>query len=399
MSHTPLRVASIVGARPQFIKLGAISKSLASLAETDSELAVEHIIIHTGQHYDERMSGSFFHELALPSPDINLGIGSGSHGAQTGAMLKGLEDVLCHLCIDLVLLYGDTNSTLAGALAASKLNISVAHIESGLRSFRKSMPEEINRITTDHVSTLLFCPTRHAAENLIREGISGVICDGELVNERPRIGRAPATVDSPWIVNVGDVMYDSVLFHAAFAPNYIPELSATAPHLLEYAVLTVHRAENTDSASRLREIFIGANRLAEDIPVICPLHPRTVSSLEQHELRPLANRLILVEAVPYHRMLSLIKHSQLVLTDSGGIQREAFMLGKPCVILRSETEWVELLETGTNRLAGANSECILHEARELLSLDLGDAFASRLYGDGRAAERILRICWQWWSQD
>jgi UDP-GlcNAc3NAcA epimerase len=388
-----VKIVSVVGARPQFVKLGMMARAFGRAVETASD--VEHVIVHTGQHYDRSLSDVFFDELELPSPDMNLGVGSGPHGAQTGAMLRGLEDAFIKLEPELVLAYGDTNTTLASALAAVKLHIPVGHIEAGLRSHNKQMPEEVNRIVSDHVATLLFCPTRKAVDNLCEEGFGSPLLGGRLVPIGSLRPETRATADRPWVVNVGDVMYDSVLFHRERASTRTRVLEDLGLAGSPYGVLTVHRAENTDDPTRLREIFSGAASVARSgLPVVCPLHPRTKGVLAQHVARELTDSVRIIEPASYYEMLTLLANARLVLTDSGGVQREAYMLGVDCVTLRDETEWVELLETGRNRLAGARAAEIVASAEALLHR-APPVRIDPLYGDGHAADRIVEVCLEW----
>ncbi|NQS77195.1 MAG: UDP-N-acetylglucosamine 2-epimerase (non-hydrolyzing) [Methanoculleus bourgensis] len=349
-----MKIASIVGARPQFIKCASVSR----------ELRKEHeeVLIHTGQHYDHGMSEVFFEELAIPKPDYNLNIGSGAHGHQTGAMLGAIEDVLQQENPDLVLVYGDTNSTLAGALAAAKLHVPVAHVEAGLRSFDRRMPEEINRVLTDHCSDLLFCPTKTAVENLAAEGITG------------------------GVHLVGDVMVDAMNYNRAVAEERSRILEAVGVRPGEYLVITVHRPSNTDSQENMVAI-LGA--LAEaGMPVVFPVHPRTRNYLGRYGLlAKMPENVLVTEPLGYLDMLHLMAHAAKILTDSGGVQKEAYMLGVPCITLRENTEWVETVEAGWNVLVGAGRE-------EIVSMILGFAPAGDqppLFGDGRAAAGIAKI--------
>jgi UDP-N-acetylglucosamine 2-epimerase len=323
------------------------------------------VLVHTGQHYDENMSDIFFRDLQLPEPDYNLGVGSALHGAQTGDMLTKIEEVLLRERPDRVLVYGDTNSTLAGALAAVKLDIPVAHIEAGLRSFNRQMPEEINRVVTDHVSTLIFCPTKSAAFNLAREGIlKGVHL-------------------------VGDVMYDAVLHFAGIANQHSHILDDLDLKPKEFVLATVHRASNTDIGENLRNIFTVLSEMHEQ--VIFPVHPRTRRCLAKLGLknnRSLNGHLRLLEPVGYLDMLILEQNSRLILTDSGGIQKEAYFFGVPCITLRAETEWVETVETGWNIVAGSNSLDILKAVNRR---DWPQDAPPALFGDGQAAARIASI--------
>jgi UDP-GlcNAc3NAcA epimerase len=359
-----MKVASIVGARPQFIKAAAVSRVLRATR------GVEEVLVHTGQHYDENMSEVFFQELEIPAPDYNLGIGSGSHGSQTGRMLETLERVLLKEKPDWVLVYGDTNSTLAGALAAVKLHIPVAHVEAGLRSFNRRMPEEINRVLTDHASDLLFAPTQAAVENLRREGIS---------EERIHL--------------VGDVMYDAALYYGEKARRESRILERLKLKSKEYVLATVHRAENTENPSRLRAIAEGLCEVSKEISVVFPAHPRTRKALERYGLLwEVEARLILIEPVGYLDMVMLEQNARLIATDSGGVQKEAFFYRVPCVTLRTETEWVELVELGWNRLLPQfDSETIRHL---LLQLPRAGRDAPKLYGGGEAADQTVeRLMW------
>jgi UDP-GlcNAc3NAcA epimerase len=351
-------IATIVGARPQFIKMAAVSRALRPvLAEA---------VIHTGQHYDQNMSKVFFEELEIVEPDHNLGIGSGSHGEQTGRMLAEIEKILLQLRPALVLVYGDTNSTLAGALAAAKLHIPVAHVEAGLRSFNRMMPEELNRVLTDHASDILFAPTLAAVKNLRREGVA---------EERVQL--------------VGDVMYDAALFYGARAEaksNILKHLSISSK---QYVLCTIHRAENTDDPARLAGIFHALERTAAQRPVILPLHPRTRKMLSSAGLlERLSPQLRLLEPVGYPDMVMLEKNACLIATDSGGVQKEAFFYRVPCVTLRDETEWVELVELGWNRVVSPNNPSAVELAiREGIHSSGAEA---NPYGRGDAAERIVK---------
>ncbi|MGB9919726.1 MAG: non-hydrolyzing UDP-N-acetylglucosamine 2-epimerase [Moorellales bacterium] len=361
-----MKVVDIVGARPQFVKLAPVLKALERHNREHPDRAIQEVLVHTGQHYDYEMSQVFFDELDLKAPDYHLGVGSGSHAHQTGEMLKRIEEVLIKEGPNLVVVYGDTNSTLAGALAAAKLGIPVAHVEAGLRSFNREMPEEINRVLADHLSALLFCPTRTAVENLRREGIiRGVHL-------------------------VGDVMYDALIRYADLAErksSIMGELGLTPG---AYALATVHRAESTDRPERLEGIFRGLAALARDgLTVVVPLHPRTRKALSSLDANTdgLTRDLMLLEPVSYLDMLVLEKNARLILTDSGGVQKEAFFFRVPCLTLREETEWVETVETGWNTLVGWDPQriaCAAYQARPGVQ-------AAAPYGDGRAAERIVEV--------
>ena len=358
-----MKCLTVVGARPQFIKASAVSRALLNVSE------IQEVLLHTGQHYDPSMSGIFFSELSIQQPDYNLGIGSGTHGCQTGKMLMAIEEVLLQEQPDWVIVYGDTNSTLAGALAASKLHISVAHVEAGLRSFNRQMPEEINRVLTDHISEILYAPTKAAADNLRREGIS-----------------------EAKIKQVGDVMYDASLFFAekvAANQQLLTDRQLSAGY---YILATVHRAENTDDSTRLRAIFDALIQLNDVLPVVLPLHPRTRKALETIGLiDQVMSTLRLLPPVGYLDMLSLEKQARLIVTDSGGVQKEAFFQRVPCITLRQQTEWVELIDLGWNTLIDPSDEGRIAD-RILTVLEQGlpleDEKSSTLYGGGTAAMEI-----------
>jgi UDP-GlcNAc3NAcA epimerase len=360
-----LQIVSIVGARPQFIKAATVSRAIAAHKEIGAGTILEEKLVHTGQHYDDNMSKVFFEELEIPQPAYNLGIGSGSHGRQTGRMLERIEQVLLSEKPDLVLVYGDTNSTLAGALAAAKLHIPIAHVEAGLRSFVRTMPEEVNRVLTDHVSDLLFCPTSTAVTNLTREGID------------------------TGVHHVGDVMYDSTLFYARkVAPLEKGVLQRLGVAPKSFYLATVHRAENTDRPERLAGIFGAFAEIAmQDCPVIIPLHPRTVRYIHQHGVQ-ISNNVRIIDPASYLEMIVLEKNALKILTDSGGVQREAYSLGVPCVTLRGETEWLETVEAGWNILAGSDKRAIVTAARAPAPCGMNDG---DFYGTGNAANRICEV--------
>lgn len=348
-----MRIVSVVGARPQFVKLAVICRAAAGRGE------FSHKIVHTGQHYDPGLSGAFFEELEIPPPDYDLGVGSGSHGEQTGEMLKRLEPVLMAERPDWVLLYGDTNSTLAGALVASKMLLPAAHIEAGLRSFRRGMPEEINRVVADHLSDLLLCPTDTAAENLRKEGLGDRI------------------------VLTGDVMYDAALQHRSAAERRGSGLAA-AWGRRQFALATVHRAENTDEPERLRSIVSALDQVARKVcPVVWPVHPRTRKRLA--EIGCSTGAIDAIDPVGYSEMLLLEDRARFVLTDSGGVQKEAYFFQVPCITLRDETEWQETLGNGCNVLAGAAPAAILAAIERAPDAGPWDA----VYGDGSAGAQIL----------
>ncbi|NCA77127.1 MAG: UDP-N-acetylglucosamine 2-epimerase (non-hydrolyzing) [Alphaproteobacteria bacterium] len=345
-----MKILSIIGARPQFIKAATVSRTIGNHSE------INEIILHTGQHYDENMSEVFFRELDIPRPDYNLGVGSGSHAEQTGSMLIGIEEILLLEKPDLVLVYGDTNSTIAGALAAVKLHIRVAHVEAGLRSFNRFMPEEINRIVTDRISDLLFAPTLTAMNNLQKEGLAEI------------------TKFS------GDVMYDSVLFYIDRIKRN-PEQYITPGIPDKYHLATIHRAENTDNPQNLKDIFTAFGNIEKNI--VLPLHPRTRKTLLVPGNIP-ANMTI-IDPVGYLQMLYLTLHADKVLTDSGGLQKEAYFLGKQCITLRTETEWVETMHDNWNIITGSDPGKIV---RAILA-DPPKAPVNKDFGDGNAAGVIL----------
>jgi len=347
-----MKVISIVGARPQFIKAAMLSRVL--------RVHCQEILLHTGQHYDDNMSQVFFDQLELPEPDIYLGVGSGGHAEQTGRMMMGIEQVLLNERPDWVVVYGDTNSTLAGALAAAKLQVKVAHVEAGLRSYQRAMPEEINRVLCDHVSDALFCPTQQAMDNLAREGIN----KGVFV--------------------VGDVMADALFHFIQLAPRKVNPLVELGLQPRTYALVTVHRAANTDDVNRLAAILDGLNRL--EMPIVFPVHPRTRKVIEKAGLST-KDHVRLIEPVGYLEMLLLESNADCILTDSGGMQKEAYWLGVRCITLRDETEWIETVRLGWNKLVGANSEAIVDALKNWHPIGEHQP----VYGDGHTAEKIGEI--------
>jgi UDP-GlcNAc3NAcA epimerase len=346
-----MKILTILGARPQFIKAGSISREIANHSE------LQEVIVHTGQHYDTNMSDVFFDEMKIPKPDYFLGIGGKSHGAMTGQMIEKIEEVMLKENPDWVLVYGDTNSTLAGAIVASKLHIKLAHIEAGLRSFNMKMPEEVNRILTDRVSTILFCPTDTAIENLQKEGYENLDCT---------------------IVKSGDVMQDGAIFYKDLA------LKPSCKIENSYVLSTIHRAENTDDINRLKSIIEALNEISKEKQVILPLHPRTKNIIEQNNIK---TEFTIIDPVGYLEMVWLIDHCDLVMTDSGGLQKEAFFFHKLCITLRNETEWVELIENRFNILTGADKTKILDTYMNINQKKLD--FNIDLYGNGAASKRII----------
>lgn len=371
-----MKILTIIGARPQIIKAAALSRAI----QEHFSSSIQEVIVHTGQHYDTNMSQIFFDELGIPLPNYNLEVGSASHGQQTSQMISGIEDILLLEKPEYIILFGDTNSTLAGAIAASKIHIPIVHIEAGLRSFNKAMPEEINRIMCDHVSSLLFTPTKTGLQNLLNEGF--------------KQNKAPFSVDKPGVFHCGDVMYDNSLYFADKAEGKTSILSDLGFQDGNFILATIHRDHNTDDSSRLQAIFEALIEIVQEknIKIVLPLHPRTKKKLES---LPNSLKLILADQesiqiippVSFLEMISLEKNSQLIITDSGGVQKEAYYFHKPCVILRPETEWVEIIEAGTGILADATKEKIKEAVDALLYKSF--EFPS-IYGDGKAAEFICQ---------
>ena len=361
-----MKVATVVGARPQFVKGAILSKAFRATQQ------IENVLVHTGQHYDADMSQVFFEELEIPAPRHNLQVGSGSHGSQTGRMLEGLEHVLELENPDWVLVLGDTNSTIAAALAAAKLQMPVAHVEAGLRSFNRKMPEEINRVLADHASDLLFAPTPLAVANLLREGIGG---------SKVRL--------------VGDVMYDAALYYGSRAERKNTILKRLKLGKKNYVLTTIHRAENTDSPEKLRAILLGLSSVAMRLPVIFPVHPRTRNAIFRNvDMIEVAKGIRFIEPLGYLDMIMLERDARLIATDSGGIQREAFFFSVPCVLLRAETEWQELLGMAWNRLASPESPDVV-SSTIIDGLDKEPKGTPNLYGDGHASEKIAQTLLGW----
>ena len=352
-----MKILTILGARPQFIKAGSVSREIAKHTE------IQEVIVHTGQHYDANMSDVFFDEMKIPKPDYFLGIGGKSHGAMTGQMIEKIEEVVLKENPDWVMVYGDTNSTLAGAIVASKLHVKLAHIEAGLRSFNMRMPEEVNRILTDRVSTMLFCPTDTAIANLKNEGYDNLDCS---------------------IVKSGDVMQDGAIFYKDLAVKPKCQIENN------YVLSTIHRAENTDDLARLTSIIDALNEIAKEKQVILPLHPRTKKIIEENNI---STNFTIIDPVGYLEMVWLIDNCDLIMTDSGGLQKEAFFFHKPCITLRDETEWVELIEHGFNVLVGADKSKILDTYHASIEKDID--FNVDLYGNGQASKNIIKNILDW----
>ncbi len=352
-----MKIVTILGARPQFIKAGIVSRLISSNAQ------MREVNVHTGQHYDSNMSDIFFKEMNIPKPDYYLGIGNLSHGAMTGQMIEKIETVLQKENPDWVLVYGDTNSTLAGAIAASKMHIKIAHVEAGLRSFNMFMPEEINRILTDRVSTLLFCPTDTAVKNLLNEGFnSNKYCK---------------------IIRNGDVMLDGALYYRKVAKKP----GSIGLDLKNYILCTIHRAENTDNYENLANIISAINKISQNHSIILPVHPRTRKLLKSHNIKIL-NQINIIDPVGYLEMIYLLDNCYFVMTDSGGLQKEAFFFKKPCITLREETEWTELVDNGFNILVGSDYNRILNAVNNINKLKNRN-YSIDLYGNGNASELIV----------
>ena len=364
-----IKIVTIIGARPQIIKAAALSRAIKNKFSNE----IEEIIVHTGQHYDQNMSQVFFDELGIPAPNYNLGVGSGKHGEQTAKMIEGIEEILLKENPDYLVVYGDTNSTLAGAIAASKIHVPIVHIEAGLRSFNKAMPEEINRICCDHCSTMLFSPTATGYKNLINESFN------------PE-NKKPFTIDNPGIYHCGDVMYDNSLHFAEMAKDKRLKTKGN------YILCTIHRNNNTDEPERLSAIVKALLRLSKEEEIIIPLHPRTKKLLDINLSSDIYNELInnerihIIPPASFLEMIELEKNASIVITDSGGVQKEAYFFKKPCIIMRSETEWKEIVEVGAAIIADANEENIVKGYYHFKDNQIIEY--PELFGDGKAAEFI-----------
>lgn len=354
-----MKIVTIIGARPQFVKAAVVSRELSN------SMKIKEILVHTGQHFDKNMSDIFFEEMEIPTPKYNLNINGLSHGAMTGQMLERIEGVCFSEKPDFVMVYGDTNSTLAGALAAKKMGIGIIHIEAGLRSYNNSMPEEINRLLTDRISDILFCPTDIAIENLKREGIF----DGKIR-----------------IHNIGDVMQDAAIYYGKLSSKKSQIMNLLDLTGNDFVLATIHRQENTDIPKNLDSIILGLNHISKVMPVIVPIHPRTRKIIEQNH--PITS-FKMIDPVGYFDMLELLKHCRLVITDSGGLQKEAYFFNKFCLTTREETEWVELTRNGFNVLTGPCEHKIVHAFKEFSNLSFIKHV--NLYGDGKASEQIRMV--------
>ena len=372
-----MKIVTVIGARPQIIKAAALSRAIKQHFSKE----VHEVIVHTGQHYDQNMSQVFFDELGVPQPDYNLGVGSASHGVQTAKMIEGIEVILLKETPDYLVLYGDTNSTLAGAIAASKIHIPIVHIEAGLRSFNKSMPEEINRICCDHCSTLLFSPTATGFKNLVNEGFNPD-------------SRRKFTIDNPGIYHCGDVMYDNSRYFANVADQKSQILDKENLRGTDYILCTIHRDNNTDQPERLNAIFKALLQISESKTVVLPLHPRTAKLLKTNLQEDLYNKITgntkikILPPASFLDMIVLERHSRMVVTDSGGVQKEAFFFQKPCLILRSETEWKEIVECGAAVITDANQARIMEAFQQFN--DNPPHNYPEIFGDGHAAEFICK---------
>jgi len=370
-----IKIVTVIGARPQIIKAAALSRAIKNHFSKE----IKEVIIHTGQHYDENMSEVFFREMGVPVPDYNLNVGSGLHGKQTAAMMKGIEAVLIKEKPDCLVVYGDTNSTLAGALAASRMNIPVVHIEAGLRSFNKAMPEETNRIVCDHCSTLLFTPTKTGYNNLLKENLNPA-------------NKKPFTAVHPGIYHCGDVMYDNTLYFSEMAEKKTDIIAKMQLQGKDFILLTIHRNTNTDDPERLNSILNAVNKISEEnkVDIVFPVHPRTDKMMGQIKDRLKTNKLFhLIPPASFLEMLMLEKNCSMVFTDSGGVQKEAFFLKKTCVVLRAETEWTELVDCGNSILTDADAKRI-EEAYAHFKTKKDFTYPD-IFGDGKAAEFICKI--------
>ena len=373
-----MRIITVIGARPQIIKAAALSRVILNDFQE-----IEEIIVHTGQHYDKNMSDIFFTELEIPKPQINLKVGSSSHGAQTALMIEKIEKVMLEYSPNAVVVYGDTNSTLATAVAASKLHVPIVHIESGLRSFNKKMPEEVNRILCDHVSTLLFSPTKSGYNNLLKEGFS-------------KENSNNASADFPNIYHCGDIMYDNSLYFSKLSDKNSGILEKLNLQNEKFILATVHRNDNTDSKIKLKDLFSTFLQITEihQLKIILPLHPRTSKMMEQlldsQLLKKIqeSNLLTIIDPASFLDMIALEKNAELIITDSGGVQKEAYFFKKPCIILRPQTEWVEIVETKSAVISDTNSKIILEATERFLSNP--DLKFPEVFGDGNAASFIAK---------
>lgn len=377
-----MKICNVVGARPQFIKYFPIYNYMKQI-QTDADIRVEEILIHTGQHYDYNMSRTFFDAFGMKSPDFHLEVGSGRHGAQIAEIIRKSEEVFLQQKPDVVCVYGDTNSTLGAALAAAKLNIPLAHIEAGLRSFNRQMPEEINRVATDHMSDILFCPCRNAVDLLTREGFSQIINSGSLLDQKTGLSDFQVDTKTPVVVNTGDVMYDVLLHVKEKMARNAQIMKRFKVEAENFALLTLHRAENTNSEENFRKIVTFVNDSFRDTEIIFPIHPRTRKVMKQFPVSFTGNVKI-IEPMHYFDLVALLMQSRLLLTDSGGMQKEAYWLGIPCITLREQTEWPETIESGWNTLY-----------RDYTGNHHPLPGSRNVYGDGFASLRIIQLILNW----
>ena len=372
-----MKIVTVIGARPQIIKAAALSRAIREHFSKE----VQEVIVHTGQHYDDNMSQVFFDELGIPQPNYNLGVGSASHGVQTAKMIAGIEEILLKEMPDFLVLYGDTNSTLAGAIAASKIHIPIVHIEAGLRSFNKAMPEEINRICCDHCSTLLFSPTATGFKNLINEGFNPD-------------NKKKYTIDNPGIYHCGDVMYDNSKYFANIADKKSKIIDKERLRGIDYVLCTIHRDNNTDQPERLNAIFKALLKISESKTVVLPLHPRTSKLLNTNLQEDLYNKITnnanikILPPASFLDMIVLERHAQMIVTDSGGVQKEAYLFQKPCLILRTETEWKEIVECGAAVITDADEQKIVESFNNFVENPPHNY--PEIFGDGNAAEFICK---------
>jgi UDP-GlcNAc3NAcA epimerase len=378
-----MKILTVIGARPQIIKASAISRAIKKYYNQQ----INEVIVHTGQHYDVNMSSVFFDELEIPQPNYNLNVGSGMHGEQTAKMIQGIEAIIQSESPDYLLVYGDTNSTLAGAIAASKLHIPVVHIEAGLRSYNKLMPEELNRILTDHCSTYLFPPTASGLNNLLKEGFKDT-------------NTKPYSMDHPLVKNVGDVMLDNTLYFSELAEQKSDIINTLDLKNQPFVLCTIHRNDNTDNEFKLSEIIKALINIVDKyaIKIVLPIHPRTkkmIVNLDKLLLEKFTNNpsIKILEPVSFFDMMMLEKYSNFIITDSGGVQKEAFFFQKPSVILRKETEWVEIVEAQMAFLTDANSQEIIDAASLILEGKIKNNVVD-IFGDGNAAKNILNLLLQ-----
>ena len=384
-----MKLVTIIGARPQIIKAAALSRAIKTYYADH----IQEIIVHTGQHYDDNMSQVFFDELGIPHPDYNLHVGSASHGVQTARMTEGIEEILLKEKPDFIVLYGDTNSTLAGAVAAAKIHVPIVHIEAGLRSFNKAMPEEINRIVCDHCSTLLFTPTKTGLENLKREGFPVDESGPSTLRQAQGPTTTVPTINNPKVYHCGDIMYDNSLYFSDIAEEKTDIIKRLSLNDKPYILATIHRDTNTDHPERLSAIFRSIIKLSEECQVVLPLHPRTAKLLKTNLDETLQKQIFscqnikLIPPVSFLEMIALERHALLVMTDSGGVQKEAYFFKKPCIILRPETEWVEIVETGNAVLADADEGRIMQAWQHFKGSP--PTVFPEIFGDGHAAEFML----------